>query len=133
MARRGSIDLLRLVDLLQEHITPALCHAAFGRVRKTERQRAWPLDALVRFWIAVILRAPKALRQALAEAQEDREPLFPRAAAPPRKRSSSAAAICVRRSSPRYSVASPPASWRRCRRAMRPTSDPSTTASPRLW
>jgi len=83
MARRGSINLLRLVDLLQEHITPALCHAAFGRVRKTERQRAWTLDALVRFWIAVILRAPKALRQALADASEEREPLFPRVRATP--------------------------------------------------
>ncbi len=41
MARRRSadIDLLRLVDLLQEHITPALCHAAFGRVRQTDRPR----------------------------------------------------------------------------------------------
>jgi hypothetical protein len=77
MARRGSIDLLRLVDLLQEHITPALCHAAFGRVRKTERQRAWTLDLLVRFWIAVILRAPRALRQALADAREARDPVFP--------------------------------------------------------
>jgi len=85
MARRRStdIDLLRLVDLLQEHITPALCHAAFGRVRKTERQRAWTLDALVRFWIAVILRAPKALSQALAEALDEREPLFPRVRATP--------------------------------------------------
>jgi hypothetical protein len=78
MGRRGSIDLLRLVDLLQEHITPALCHAVFGRVRKTERQRAWTLDLLVRFWIAVILRAPRALRQALADAREQRDPVFPR-------------------------------------------------------
>lgn len=83
MARRGSIDLLRLVNLLQEHVTPALCHAAFGRVRRTERQRAWTLDALVRFWIAVVLRAPKALRQALADAREEREPLFPRVPATP--------------------------------------------------
>jgi hypothetical protein len=83
MARRGSINLLRLADLLQEHITPALCRAAFGRVRTTERQRAWTLDALVQFWIAVILRAPKALRQALADAREEREPLFPRVAASP--------------------------------------------------
>jgi hypothetical protein len=83
MARRGSIDLLRLVDLLHEHITPALCHAAFGRVRKTERQRAWTLDALVRFWIAVTLRTPRALRQALADASEQRDPLFPRVPATP--------------------------------------------------
>jgi hypothetical protein len=80
MARRArsDVNLLRLADLLQAHITPALCHAAFGRVRKTERQRVWTLTALVQFWVAVILRAPRALSQALADGLEVREPLFPR-------------------------------------------------------
>jgi Transposase DDE domain len=81
MSQRGparQINLLRVVELLQTHITPTLCHAVFGRVRRTERQRAWTLDALVRFWTAVILRAPKALSQALADALDGREPLFPR-------------------------------------------------------
>ena len=32
-AVRKTIDLLRLVDLLQQHITPAVYQAAFGRVR----------------------------------------------------------------------------------------------------
>ena len=74
MARRArDVNLLRLAELLQEHITPALCHAAFGRVRKTERQRVWTLTALVQFWVAVILRAPKALSQALADGLEVRE------------------------------------------------------------
>src|SRR6266702_8579821 len=42
MAKRAkTIDLLRVVDLLQEHITPALCRTVFGAVRKTERQRVW--------------------------------------------------------------------------------------------
>jgi hypothetical protein len=72
------VNVLRILELLQTHITPALCHAVFGRVRRTERQRVWTLDALVRFWTAVILRAPTALSQALADAREDREPLFPR-------------------------------------------------------
>ena len=85
MARRArsDVNLLRLAELLQEHITPALCHAAFGRVRKTERQRVWTLTALVQFWVAVILRAPKALSQALADGLEVREPLFPRVPATP--------------------------------------------------
>lgn len=80
MARRRTtdIDLLRVVDLLHEHLTPALCRAAFGRVRTTERQRKWTLDALVQFWTAVILRAPTALSHALADSREGREPLFPR-------------------------------------------------------
>lgn len=85
MARRVSadIDLLRLVDLLQEHITAALCQTAFRRVRRTERQRRWTLQALVQFWTAVVLRAPKALSQALADSREGRDPLFPRIEASP--------------------------------------------------
>jgi hypothetical protein len=80
---RRDVNLLRLAELLQAHITPALCHAAFGRVRRTERQRAWTLTTLVQFWVAVILRAPKALSQALADGLEQRDPLFPRVPATP--------------------------------------------------
>ncbi len=84
MAKRAkTIDLLRVVDLLQEHITPALCRTVFGEVRTTERQRVWTLDALIRFWTAVVLRAPKALSQALADSLEGRDPTFPRIAASP--------------------------------------------------
>jgi hypothetical protein len=83
MAKRKTIDLLRVVDLLQEHITPALCRAAFGAVRRTERQRVWTLEALIRFWTAVVLRAPTALSQALADSLEGRDPTFPRVAASP--------------------------------------------------
>ncbi len=85
MARRArrDVNLLRLAELLQAHITPALCQAAFGRVRRTERQRAWTLTTLVQFWVAVILRAPKALSQALADGLEQRDPLFPRVPATP--------------------------------------------------
>jgi Transposase DDE domain len=85
MARRRSaeIDLLRVVDLLHEHLTAPLCHAAFKRVRRTERQRAWTLNALVQFWTAVILRAPAALSQALTDSLEGRETMFPRIQASP--------------------------------------------------
>ena len=82
MARRSAIpnvdiDLIRILDLLQTLVTPAMCQAAFGRVRTTERQRKWSLDTLVRFWTAVILRAPKALTQALIDSVERRDLLFP--------------------------------------------------------
>lgn len=85
MARRrtAEIDLLRVVDLLHEHLTAPLCHAAFKRVRRTERQRAWTLNALVQFWTAVVLRAPTALSQALADSLEGREAMFPRIQASP--------------------------------------------------
>jgi len=84
MAKRAkTIDLLRVVDLLQEHITPALCRTVFGAVRTTERQRVWTLEALIRFWTAVVLRAPKALSQALVESLEGRDPTYPRIEASP--------------------------------------------------
>jgi len=84
MAQRAkTIDLLRVVDLLQEHITPALCRTVFGAVRKTERQRVWTLEALIRFWTAVVLRAPKALSQALVDSLEGRDPTYPRIEASP--------------------------------------------------
>jgi hypothetical protein len=81
--RAKTIDLLRVVDLLQAHITPALCRTVFGAVRRTERQRVWTLEALIRFWTAVVLRAPKALSQALADSLEGRDPTYPRVEASP--------------------------------------------------
>src|SRR4029434_7372740 len=84
MPRRAkTIDLLRVVDLLQAHITPALCRTVFGAVRRTERQRVWTLEALIRFWTAVVLRAPQALTQALADSLAGRDPAYPRVAASP--------------------------------------------------
>ena len=71
--RRGGrtepqLNLLRVVELLRP-TSPRRCvmrsSAAYIR---SEQQRAWTLDALVRFWTAVILRAPTALSRALADA-----------------------------------------------------------------
>src|ERR1700746_336213 len=89
MARRppgaaaARVDLIRVMDLLQTHITSALCQTVFRRIRPTEGQRAWTLQALVQFWTAVILRAPEALSQALVEPVDQREPMFPRIVATP--------------------------------------------------
>jgi hypothetical protein len=77
------IDLGRVLKLLRTHITAALCHTVFATVRITERQRQWTLEALVQFWLAVILRAPRALSQALYETLEGSEPLFPHVEATP--------------------------------------------------
>lgn len=78
-----SVDLVRVLELLRTHITAALCQTVFATVRITERQRCWTLQALVEFWLAVILRAPRALSQALYETLEGSEPLFPRVEATP--------------------------------------------------
>jgi hypothetical protein len=78
-----SVDLVRVLDLLRTHITAALCQTVFATTRTTERQRRWTLEALVQFWLAVILRAPRALSQALYETLEGSEPLFPLVEATP--------------------------------------------------
>jgi len=78
-----SVDLGRVLELLRTHITAALCQTVFATVRITERQRRWTLQALVEFWLAVILRAPRALSQALYETLEGSEPLFPLVEATP--------------------------------------------------
>ena len=78
-----SVDLVRVLELLRTHITAALCQTVFATVRTTERQRRWTLQALVEFWLAVILRAPRALSQALYETLEGSEPLFPLVQASP--------------------------------------------------
>lgn len=77
------INLVRVLELLRTHITAALCQTVFQTVRTTERQRRWTLEALVEFWLAVILRAPRALSQALYETLEGSEPLFPLVEATP--------------------------------------------------
>ena len=78
-----SVDLVRVLELLRTHITAALCQTVFATVRLAERQRRWTLQALVEFWLAVILRAPRALSQALYETLEGSEPLFPHVQASP--------------------------------------------------
>ncbi len=77
------IDLVRVLELLRTHITATLCQTVFATVRIRERQRRWTLEALVEFWLAVILRAPRALSQALYETLEGSEPLFPLVQASP--------------------------------------------------
>jgi hypothetical protein len=69
--RSGSrVDLLSVVEVLHEHLTPALCEGVFDQVRDGECRRMWTLQRLAEFWAAVILRAPPSLTQALEEAAE---------------------------------------------------------------
>jgi hypothetical protein len=70
MASRASskVDLLSVVEVLHEHLTPGLCAGVFDDVRDTERRRLWTLERLAGFWTQVVLRAPASLTHALAEA-----------------------------------------------------------------
>ncbi len=66
-ANSASVDLLGTVDLLHRYVEKALCEEVFDEVRDRERRRVWTLERLSEFWIAVILRAPASLTQALSE------------------------------------------------------------------
>lgn len=68
------VDLLGAVRVVYEHLTGALCESVFSRVRKTERRRLLTLDVMAEFWVAVIVRAPTSLRQALDEARRGAGP-----------------------------------------------------------
>jgi len=61
------VNLAETVELLHTHLTAAVCHTVFQRVRNRERQRRWTLAALAQFWLTVILTAPRSLTQALQE------------------------------------------------------------------
>jgi hypothetical protein len=71
------VDLLGLVELLQKHVAEALCEEVFEQTRDVERQREWSLHALAWFWIAVTIRAPKALTHALEQAGMGGDKLLP--------------------------------------------------------
>jgi hypothetical protein len=58
-----------------------MCRAAVRSTRVSERQRLWTLYALVQFWIAIVLHAPKALSQALADARDNDDSVYPAAPA----------------------------------------------------
>ncbi len=63
----AKVNLVGTIELLHTHLTVALCHTVFQRVRDRERQRRWTLAALAQFWLTVILTAPRSLTQALQD------------------------------------------------------------------
>lgn len=64
------VDLLDAVELLHRHVTAALCRALFKEVRTAEREREWTLHALVRFWVAMIVKEPQSLREGVEETRK---------------------------------------------------------------
>jgi hypothetical protein len=45
-----------------------MCEAVFREMRTVERSRTWTLEALAKFWVAVVMRRPASLSEALEEA-----------------------------------------------------------------
>ena len=80
-----NVCLLDMIDILTEHLSPALCQTVFQRVRKTERERKWTFPAIAQFWTAMIIRTPPSLRHGLDETRKRKreKELWPRVMAEP--------------------------------------------------
>lgn len=79
--KNRSVEILDILTLLFRHLTPSLCQSVFEEVREDERQRKWSLEAIARFWTAMIVRHPPSLTQGIAQTRKKgtrRDPLWPR-------------------------------------------------------
>lgn len=79
--QKTSIEILDVLELLFCHLTPTLCETVFEEVRKNERERKWSLEAIARFWTAMIVRHPPSLTHGIAQTRKsgsERDPLWPR-------------------------------------------------------
>lgn len=79
--RDQEVDLVAVAELLNSHLDGALVRNAYEKLRGAERERAWTLDHLMAFWVAVILRAPPSLSQALREASASPASGYPQVSA----------------------------------------------------
>jgi hypothetical protein len=59
------IHLLGAYELIHKHLSAEVCEEVFAEIRDAERRRKWTLQALLYFWMAVIMDPPKALQHAL--------------------------------------------------------------------
>lgn len=71
------VDLVAVSEVLNEHLSGALVQSAYEKLRGRERKRAWTLDHMMAFWVAVTLRTPESLSQALREASGVRNAGYP--------------------------------------------------------
>jgi len=79
------VDLLKMIGLVLDHLTPTLCEAVFQRYRTTERTRKWTFYAVTLFWTAMIVRHPPSLHHGVDETRKSRgrDKLWPRVMATP--------------------------------------------------
>jgi hypothetical protein len=73
----GRMTLYDAIALLHRYLDEALCEEVFRWKRRAERERRWTLYLLVRFWTAVIVRAPLSLTQSLEEGEREGDPEIP--------------------------------------------------------
>lgn len=61
------MNLTGAIDRIHEVLSSSVCDAVFRKLRSKERARKWTLEAMLSFWVAVVIRAPSSLRAALDE------------------------------------------------------------------
>jgi len=61
------VNLMAAVCLVHRLLTSSMCALVFRELRTTERARKWTLERMLRFWVAVVMQAPKSLREAIEE------------------------------------------------------------------
>lgn len=61
------MNLTGAIDTIHRVLSSSVCDAVFRTLRSTERARKWTLEAMLTFWVAVVIRAPATLRAALDE------------------------------------------------------------------
>ena len=79
--KNRGVEILDILELLSRHLTPTLCQTVFQEVRQTERERKWTLEAIVRFWTAMIVQHPPSLTHGIAQTRKaggGRDPVWPR-------------------------------------------------------
>lgn len=79
--KENSAEILEVLELLSRHLTPALCQTVFRDVRENERERKWSLEAIARFWTAMIIQHPPSLTHGIAQTRKSgagRDTLWPR-------------------------------------------------------
>ena len=79
------VDLLKMIGLLLDHLTPALCEAVFQQQRTIERTRKWTFYAVNLFWAAMIVRHPPSIQAGLDQTRRrrGRDKLWPQVMAAP--------------------------------------------------
>lgn len=82
---KSTVCLLDMIDILTEHLNPALCQMVFRRVRNTERERKWAFPSIAQFWAAMVVGNPSSLRHGLEETRKRKraQELWPRVMAEP--------------------------------------------------
>lgn len=74
------VELIGVVELLLEHLTPTLCATVFKGYRRSERERKWTFYAVALFWAAMLVRQPSSIKQGVHETRKGRgrDKLWPR-------------------------------------------------------